>query len=62
MKKQEKVLEKVYEPRRLLEAWQQVKSNAGAAGPICQDSCRVESFPGRYLPGKKSGRYREFLF
>lgn len=32
MKKQEKVLEKVYEPRRLLEAWQQVKSNAGAAG------------------------------
>jgi len=32
MKKQEKVLEKVYEPRRLLEAWQQVKSNAGTAG------------------------------
>ena len=30
--KQEKVLERVYEPRRLLEAWQQVRQNAGAAG------------------------------
>lgn len=28
----EEVLEKVYEPRRLLLAWQQVKRNAGAAG------------------------------
>ena len=26
------MLERVYEPRRLLEAWQQVKTNAGAAG------------------------------
>ncbi len=30
--KHENVLEQVYEPRRLLEAWQQVKTNAGAAG------------------------------
>jgi hypothetical protein len=30
--KQEKVLERVYEARRLLEAWQQVRQNAGAAG------------------------------
>ncbi|MBW1746091.1 MAG: hypothetical protein JRJ25_07200 [Deltaproteobacteria bacterium] len=27
-----KVLERVYEPRRLRKAWQQVKQNAGAAG------------------------------
>jgi len=32
MSKVENVLEKVYEPRRLIEAWQQVKRNAGAAG------------------------------
>jgi len=32
MKKEQNVLERVYEPRRLLEAWRQVKSNAGAAG------------------------------
>jgi len=32
MSKHENVLEQVYEPRRLLEAWQQVKTNAGAAG------------------------------
>ena len=32
MNKHENVLERVYEPRRLIEAWQQVKSNAGAAG------------------------------
>jgi group II intron reverse transcriptase/maturase len=32
MSKHENVLERVYEPRRLLEAWQQVKTNAGAAG------------------------------
>ena len=30
--KYENVLEKVYEPRRLFTAWQQVKINAGAAG------------------------------
>jgi RNA-directed DNA polymerase len=30
--KYEKVLERVYEPGRLLAAWQQVKRNAGAAG------------------------------
>ena len=32
MNKHENVLEQVYEPRRLIEAWQRVKSNAGAAG------------------------------
>ena len=32
MKKEQNVLERVYEPRRLLEAWRQVKGNAGAAG------------------------------
>ena len=32
MSKVENVLEKIYEPRRLIEAWQQVKRNAGAAG------------------------------
>ncbi len=32
MSKHGNVLEQVYEPRRLLEAWQQVKTNAGAAG------------------------------
>ena len=30
--KREQVLERVYEGRRLLWAWQKVKSNAGAAG------------------------------
>lgn len=30
--KHRKVLEKVYEPRRLRAAWRQVKRNAGAAG------------------------------
>jgi len=30
--KHEKVLERVYNPRRLHAAWQQVKENAGAAG------------------------------
>ena len=30
--KHEKVLEKVYEPRRLFMAWQQVRKSAGAAG------------------------------
>jgi RNA-directed DNA polymerase len=32
LKKEQNVLERVYEPGRLLEAWRQVKSNAGAAG------------------------------
>ena len=42
--KEEHVLEKVYEPRRLLEAWQQVKRNAGAAGI---DRMTVEEFESR---------------
>lgn len=50
MKKYEKVLEKVYEPRRLLDAWQRVKSNAGAAGIDRMtvkdfDKCKRELFP-----------------
>jgi RNA-directed DNA polymerase len=36
-----KVLERVYEPRRLRKAWQQVKQNAGAAGI---DQMTVEAF------------------
>ncbi len=36
-----KVLERVYEPRRLRKAWQQVKRNAGAAGI---DQMTVEAF------------------
>jgi len=32
MNKHENVLERVYEPRRLIAAWQQVKRSAGAAG------------------------------
>ena len=42
--KEEHVLERVYEPRRLLEAWQQVKQNAGAAGI---DRMTVEEFESR---------------
>jgi len=42
--KEEHVLEKVYEPRRLLEAWQQVRRNAGAAGI---DRMTVEEFESR---------------
>lgn len=41
--KQEKVLERVYEPRRLRLAWRQVKENAGAAGV---DKVTVEQFEG----------------
>jgi group II intron reverse transcriptase/maturase len=44
MDKYENVLERIYEPRRLLEAWQQVKSNAGAAGI---DRMSVEKFDRR---------------
>ena len=44
MKKEQKVLERVYEPRRLLEAWRQVKQNAGAAGV---DRMTVEEFEER---------------
>ena len=32
MSKETNVMERIYEPRRLIEAWQQVKRNAGAAG------------------------------
>ena len=42
--KDERVLEKVCEPRRLLEVWQQVKRNAGAAGI---DRMTVEEFESR---------------
>ncbi len=60
--KYEKVLEQVYEPGRLLEAWQQVKRNAGAAGI---DEMTVEDFERRkgelfkIIYGKlKDGDYR----
>jgi len=43
MSKHENVLEQVYEPRRLLEAWQQVKTNAGAAGIDRMSVCIVLS-------------------
>jgi hypothetical protein len=39
-----KVLERVYEPRRLRTAWQHVKQNAGAAGI---DQMTVEAFERR---------------
>jgi len=42
--KYENVLEKVYEPRRLLTAWQRVKENAGAAGV---DEMSVKDFDER---------------
>ena len=42
--KQEKVMERVYEPGRLYEALQQVKGNAGAAGI---DKMTVEEFESR---------------
>jgi hypothetical protein len=35
------IIEKVFEPRRLLAAWQQVRSNAGAAG---MDQMTVSAF------------------
>jgi RNA-directed DNA polymerase len=44
MKKEQDVLERVYEPRRLLEAWRQVKQNAGAAGV---DRMTVDEFEER---------------
>ena len=42
--KQEEVMERVYEPGRLHEAWQQVKKNAGVAGI---DKMTVEEFESR---------------
>ena len=42
--KQENVLEEVYEPGRLIEAWRRVKQNAGAAGI---DKMTVEAFERR---------------
>lgn len=60
--KQVKVMEKVYEPGRLYEAWQQVRKNAGAAGI---DKMTVQDFESRetelldILHGKlKTGTYR----
>ncbi len=60
--KQEKVLERVYDPGRLRMAWRQVKRNAGAAGI---DKMTVEDFTDRedelleFIHHKlKSGKYR----
>ena len=60
--KQVRVLERVYEPRRLRQAWQQVRQNAGAAGI---DQMTVAAFEQRedellgFIHGKlKAGNYR----
>jgi group II intron reverse transcriptase/maturase len=60
--KSEKVIERVYEPRRLLLAWQQIRKNAGAAGI---DKMTVEAFEReedillQFIHEKlKSGTYR----
>lgn len=60
--KEERVLERVYEPKRLIAAWRQVKENAGAAGI---DKMSVEDFEERkqelmrVIHKKlKSGEYR----
>jgi group II intron reverse transcriptase/maturase len=60
--KLEKVIERVYEPRRLLLAWQQIRKNAGAAGI---DKMTVEAFEReedillQFIHEKlKSGTYR----
>ena len=60
--KHEKVLEIVYEPKRLYAAWQQVRRNAGAAGI---DGMSVETFASRedellqLINGKlEEGNYR----
>jgi retron-type reverse transcriptase len=50
MSKHENVLERVYEPRRLLEAWQQVKTNAGAAGIDRMSVKDFEERKGELLP------------
>ena len=50
MNKEENVLEKVYEPRRLIEAWQQVKSNAGAAGIDRMSVKEFEERKGELMP------------
>jgi RNA-directed DNA polymerase len=62
MKKEQNVLERVYEPKRLLEAWRQVKENAGAAGV---DQMTVEEFDERkeqlfpaIYKNLKTGTYR----
>jgi group II intron reverse transcriptase/maturase len=60
--KQERVIERIYEPRRLRWAWQQVRDNAGAAGI---DGMTVQAFERReeellgFIHAKlKSGTYR----
>jgi RNA-directed DNA polymerase len=60
--KSEKVIERVYEPRRLLLAWQQIRKNAGAGGI---DKMTVEEFEReedillQFIHEKlKSGTYR----
>jgi len=62
VKKEQNVLERVYEPGRLLEAWRQVKGNAGAAGV---DQMTVEEFEKRkeqlfplIYKNLKAGSYR----
>jgi RNA-directed DNA polymerase len=60
--KQVRIMERVYEPGRLKEAWQQVKNNAGAAGidkMTVREFARRESELLRLIYEKlKSGTYR----
>ena len=56
------VLERVYKPRRLLEAWRQVKKNAGAAGIDHMSVTEFEARKGELLRltrnGLRAGTYR----
>lgn len=45
VKKEEEVMEKVYEPRRLIAAWQRVKENAGSEGI---DGMTIKDFENRF--------------
>jgi group II intron reverse transcriptase/maturase len=60
--KQERVMERVYEPGRLYEAWQQVKKNAGAAGidmmTVQEFTSRETELLGIIHEKLKTGRYR----
>jgi len=50
MSKETNVLERVYEPRRLLSAWQQVKRNAGAGGIDKMSVKDFENLKGKLFP------------
>jgi RNA-directed DNA polymerase len=60
--KQEKVIERVYEPGRLYQAWQQVRRNAGAAGidkmTVAGFESRSEELLAFIHASLKAGNYR----